>query len=134
MNKKNPLIEMPLFDGVDSKTIKNIWAKGKVYEYPKGTILIRGKEPVSNVYIQLSGKSIQYNLTQNGKRKILFVFGRDMLLNEHVFNHHLTSIYCETIEKSEIFVIPVAEFIKQMTLDFKLAENVLEAQERKCGG
>ena len=131
MNKKNPLIEMPLFDGVDSKTIKNIWAKGKVYEYPKGTILIRGKEPVSNVYIQLSGKSIQYNLTQNGKRKILFVFGRDMLLNEHVFNHHLTSIYCETIEKSEIFVIPVSEFIKQMTLDFKLAENVLEAQERK---
>lgn len=131
MKEKNPLMEISLFNGVDLQTIKNLWTAGKVYGYPKGTILIRGKEPVSYVYIQLSGKSIQYNLTQNGKRKILFVLGRDVLLNEHIFNQHLTSIYCETIEKSEIFVIPVAEFIKQMFIDFKLTENVLEAQERK---
>lgn len=131
MNEKNLLTEMTFFQGVDSKTLETLWAIGKVYEYPKGTILIRGKEPVANVYIQMSGKSIQYNLTQNGKRKILFVFGKDMLLNEHVFNQHLTSIYCETIEKSEIFVIPVVEFKKQMANDFKLTENVLEAQERK---
>lgn len=131
MREKNPLIEIPLFDGVDLKTITNVWSAGNVHKYPKGIVLIRGKEPVSNVYIQLSGKTIQYNLTQNGRRKILFVFGKNMLLNEHVFNHHLTSIYCETIEKSEVFEIPVAEFIKQMSVDFKLAENVLETQERK---
>lgn len=127
----NPLTEMAVFHGVAPETVEYLWKVGKVYEYPKGTVLIRGKEPVAYVYIQMSGKSILYNLTHNGNRKILFVFGRDMLLNEHVFNHHLTSIYCETIEKSEIFMIPVAEFTKQMAIDFKLTENVLEAQERK---
>lgn len=131
MKKTNPLLELTFFDGVALETLEYLWKVGKVHEYAKGTILIRGKEPVAYVYIQLSGKSIQYNLTHQGKRKILFVFGRDTLLNEHVFNHHLTSIYCETLEKSEIFVIPVAEFIKQMAADFKLTENVLEAQERK---
>ena len=99
--------------------------------YPKGTVLMRGKEPVSNVYIQLSGKTILYNLTHHGKRKILFILGRDTLLNEHVFNYYVTSLYCETIEKSDIFVIPAAEFVKQMAADFKLTENVLVAQERK---
>ncbi len=131
MEKKNPLLELTLFNGVTLETLEYLWKAGKVHEYSKGAVLIRGKEPVAHVYIQLSGKSIQYNLTHQGKRKILFVFGRDTLLNEHVFNHHLTSIYCETLEKSKVFVIPVAEFIKQMAVDFKLAENVLEAQERK---
>lgn len=129
--KRNLLKELSLFDGVAPETLEYLWKAGKVYEYPKGTILMRGKETVSYVYIQLSGKSIQYNLTHNGKRKILFIFGRDTLLNEHVFNHHVTSIYSETLEKSEFFVIPVAEFIKQMEVDFKLTERVLEAQERK---
>lgn len=129
--KTNLLTELKFFDGVSPETLDYLWKVGKLYEYSKGTMLIRGKEPVANVYIQVSGKSIQYNLTQNGKRKILFVFGKGMLLNEHVFNHHVTSIYCETIEKSEIFVVPVAEFTKQMNLDFKLTENVIETQERK---
>lgn len=129
--KRNPFMEMPMFHGVASETVEYLWKVGKVQEYPKGTLLIRGKEKVPYIYIQLSGKSIQYNLTLNGKRKILFIFGRDTLLNEHIFDHHMTSIYCETIEKSKVFVIPVAEFIKQMEQDFKLTENVLEIQERK---
>lgn len=131
MGKKNPLAELTFFDGVASATLEYLWKAGKVCEYPKGTMLMREKEPVAHVFIQMSGNSIQYNLTHQGKRKILFVFGRDTLLNENVFNHHLTSIYCEIIEKSEIFVIPTSEFIKQMAVDFKLTENVLEAQEKK---
>lgn len=131
MKKTNPLLELTFFDGVALETLEYLWKAGKVHEYAKGEILIRGKEPVAHVYIQMSGKSIQYNLTHQGNRKILFVFGRGTLLNEHIFNHRLISIYCETLEKSEIFVIPVAEFIKQMAADFKLTENVLEAQERK---
>lgn len=129
--QRNLLIEMPLFHDVAPETVEYLWRVGKVREYPKGTFLVRGKEMVSDVYIQISGKSIQYNLTLNGKRKILFIFGKDTLLNESVLNHHATSIYCETIEKSEIFVIPLSEFRSQMAVDFKLTENVLETQERK---
>ena len=129
--KKNALKELTLFEGVSVEILEDLWKMGKVHEYTKGTILIRAKEPVSSVYIQLSGKSMMYNLTHHGKRKILFIFGRDFLLNEHVFNHHITSLYCETIEKSQIFVIPATEFVKKMAEDFKLTEKVLEAQERK---
>lgn len=131
MEEKNLLIGLKLFSGVAPETLENLWKAGKVNEYTKGSILMRGKELVSYIFIQLSGKCIQYNLTYHGKRKILFVFGKDTLLNENVFNYQMTSIYCETIEKSKIFVIPVAEFVKQMERDFRLTRNVIEAQERK---
>lgn len=128
---KNLLVEMKMFEGVEPKTLEYLWNAGKVCEYPKKFILIREKESVPYIYIQISGKSIMYNLTHLGNRKILFIFGKDALLNEHICNQHRTSVYCETLEKSRIFVVPVAEFVKQMQMDFKLTENVLEAQERK---
>lgn len=131
MDKKNLLAEIKIFEGVEPKTIEYLWKVGKICEYPKKAILIRGKEAVPYIYIQISGKSIMYNLTHLGKRKILFIFGAHALLNEHICNQHITSVYCETLEKSEIFVVPVLEFVKQMQVDFKLTENVLEAQERK---
>jgi CRP-like cAMP-binding protein len=102
-----------------------------VENFPRGTILVRAREPLQTVYIQLTGKSMIYNLTHIGKRKIIFVFGPGALLNEHVLNFHDASLYCETIEASRIFVIPCAWFLEFMEKDFSLARAVLEAQERK---
>jgi len=48
-----------------------------------------------------------------------------------VLNNHPSFIYCETIEKSKIFSVPVTEFIRIMESDFSLTQKILEAQERK---
>ena len=38
---------------------------------------------------------------------------------------------CETIEKSEIFMIPCKDFVELMQPDVQLVKNVMRAQERK---
>ena len=131
MKKRNLLAELPVFRDVSHNTLEHLWNKGKVENFPRGTILVRAREPLQTVYIQLTGKSMIYNLTHIGKRKIIFVFGPGALLNEHVLNFHDASLYCETIEASRIFVIPCAWFLEFMEKDFSLARAVLEAQERK---
>ncbi len=131
MKKRNLLAELPVFRDVSPHTLEHLWNKGKVENFPRGTILVRAREPLQTVYIQLTGKSMIYNLTHIGKRKIIFVFGPGALLNEHVLNFHDASLYCETIEASRIFVIPCAWFLEFMEKDFSLARAVLEAQERK---
>lgn len=128
-NKK--LYQFELFQGLKPETIEQIIEAGRIVEYPKGSILMRAKEPISSIFIQFSGKSMIYNLTHHGKRKIMFIFGEGILLNEHVFNFKRTSVYCETLEKCKVFVIPISDFVKAMEADFVLAKNVLEAQERK---
>ena len=131
MKKRNLLAELPVFRDVSPHTLEHLWNKGKVENFPRGTILVRAREPLQTVYIQLTGKSMIYNLTHIGKRKIIFVFGPGALLNEHVLNFHDASLYCETIEASRIFVIPCAWFLEFMEKDFSLARAVLDAQERK---
>lgn len=131
MKKLEKIKTLEIFEGVKEETLEKIAEKGKISDVEKGKVLFRAREPGAAICIQLSGKSIIYNLTHEGKRKILFICGKGMLLNEHVFNDHATSMYCETIEKSKIFMVPCKDFIEIMQGDFKLAKNVMGTQEKK---
>lgn len=132
MNRgKNELRQLELFQGILPDTLDRLWQAGKVERYKKGQIVMRAREDVSSVYIQLTGKSMIYNLTHNGGRKIIFIYGRGSLLNEHVLNEHAGSVFCETIEESRLFVVPVPDFMSCMEADFALVRAVITAQERK---
>ena len=48
-----------------------------------------------------------------------------------MLNEHHSATYCETIEKSRIFIIPADRFVRCMQQDFALTRAVLAAQERK---
>lgn len=131
MKKINPLPGLALFQGVGRNTLERLWQEGRTECFPKGSIIIRAKEPLKSVYVQLSGKSMIYNLTHLGKRKIIFIFGPGALLNEHVLNFHDSSVFCETIEASQVFILPASRLLKEMEMDFSLTKAILEAQERK---
>lgn len=128
---KRQLNKIEILNNLSPETMERISGCGKIQEVPKGTILIRAREPVGSVYFQLSGKSIIYNLNHEGKRKILFILGKGKLLNEHILNDATSSVYCETLEKSRIFVVPSTDFMQIMSEDFALTKHVLAAQERK---
>lgn len=132
MNRgKNELRQMELFRGIRPDTLDRLWQAGKVERCKKGQVIMRAREEVTSIYIQLTGKSMIYNLTHHGGRKIIFIYGKGSLLNEHVLNEHPGSVFCETIEESRIFVVPVPEFTGCMEADFVLAKAVIAAQERK---
>jgi len=131
MLNKNQLQHLELFEGIAPQTIEKLLLSGKVLEVSKGTVVMRAKEPISQVLFQLSGKSILYNLTHAGKRKILFVMGKGALLNDHIFNDQTPSVYCEVIDRSCILAVPARDLMRMMTEDSVLMKNILEAQEKK---
>lgn len=128
---KRQLNKIEIFNNLSSTTMERLSKCGKIQEVPKGTLLIRARESVGSVYFQLSGKSIIYNLNYDGKRKILFIFGKGKMLNEHVFNDMTPSVYCEILEKSRIFSISKVDFLQIMSEDFELTKHVLAAQGRR---
>lgn len=131
MTRKKELIKMEIFANVESKTLEKILKCASIMEAPKGAFLIRAREKTSFIFIQISGKSVIYNLTQSGKRKIMFVLGAGALLNENVLNTASPSMYCEIIERSTVLAIPSADFVRIMSEDFEFTKNVLQFQELK---
>lgn len=129
--KENKLYEIESLKKVSPEILREMWQKGSVIKHPKNTIFIRAREPVSYIYFVLSGKVIIYNLTRHGKRKIIFVYGKGVLVNENVINQRYSSTFCETIEECTLFTIDAGTFLKLMEKDFSLTKVILEEQERK---
>ena len=123
--------QLKFFEGLQPKTVEKLVKCGKIVDVPKGTLLMRARETVDCVYFQLTGKSVIYNLTHDGRRKILFIFGNGALLNEHLFSKHAATSYCEAMEKSKVLAFSTQDFAGIMAEDFELTTRVLEAQEKK---
>lgn len=131
MQMADILEETGFFQKLNESTLKELASGACVCTYERGEVLYRAKEEVRHIYFQLSGKSMLYNMTHNGSRKIIFILGKGELLNDHVLNEHKTSLFCETIEKSRILKIPAPSFLKAMEKDFALTRRVISVQEKK---
>lgn len=81
--------------------------------------------------ILLRGKSVVYNLTHSGKRKILFILGAGQVLNDRIVSDTCSSVYCEMLEEGEVFEIPRQKLEKLMQSDFNLNRSFFQIQERK---
>lgn len=131
MDGANRLTKAGCLRGVSKQTLDALWQMGKTDKLKSGTILFHARSMPDRIYIQISGKSMIYNLTHSGKRKIIFIFGPGTLLNETVFNEHCVSAFCEMIENSEIFSVSVRQFGECMQRDFSLVRAAFCAQEHK---
>lgn len=125
------LPEWPLFQGASPETLDLLEQCGRVQAVVRGELIIQARQPQQDVYVQMSGKSMVYNLTHTGNRKILFILGSGALLNEHILNQNDSGTYCEAIEAGAVFAVPTSEFLRLMEQDFGLTCGVLAAQERK---
>ena len=131
MGHDHQLKDLPFFQGIAENSLRQLWEAGQVRSFSRGHHLIRAKEQVSALYIQISGKSFVYTLTHQGQRKIHFIFGAGALLNQNTISHSIATSYVETLEPSVIFCIPVEAFERCMREDFDLTRALIGAQERK---
>ena len=71
MEKNIPISQIPFFDSVNQDTCSRLAAASRISGYDRGKMIYRAKEPVKKICFQLQGKSILYNVTHSGSRKIM---------------------------------------------------------------
>ena len=125
------LRDIPIFQTASDATLRTILSACRESDLPAGTILLRAREASGTICFQLTGTSMIYNLTRDGKRKILFLLGRGALLNSSVLDERKTVAYCETLEQSRILQISSAVFNRCMEEDFALTRAVIASLEQK---
>ncbi len=123
--------ELPVFHDVSEEVLRQMWELGSVKHYSKKHILIQANAEESSNFIQMSGKSIIYNLNHAGRRKILFVFGPGDFLNDEIFEEHRSSVTCEMLEPGDIFVISKKRMLSVLQNSFALTRALIEIQDRK---
>ncbi|MDO5338238.1 MAG: cyclic nucleotide-binding domain-containing protein [Eubacteriales bacterium] len=92
MDQKKRLRELHCFRTLSEEVIEELSQAGRVSVYSKNTTIIRAREKVREIYFAISGKVIIYNLTRHGQRKIIFVLGSGVLINENVIKYAYSTL------------------------------------------
>ena len=104
--------------------------EASVFTLPKRSLCLRAGETNERVLFLLGGMVQVYNLTGNGQKKILFLFGPDTMLNDNLFGS-LTRAFCETMDRCTFAAVPRTALLDMMRQDFALTEALSRITERR---
>ena len=122
---RNPLTKLELFRDVGKDTLDGLWKEGRIEQVPKNIRVIEAGKHIDYVYLQISGISSVYTLTHTGSRKVISLVGEGNILNDAIINQRPSSVYCETYQDSQIFLIPMDRFRYWMEKDYSLVVAVI---------
>jgi len=129
MSGKNLLSRLDCFQTVGKETLDSLWKDGRVESVPRNVLVMEAGKHTDYLHIQLKGISSVYTLTHTGSRKVISLLGEGCILNDCILDQGYSSVYCETYQDSEIFVIPLESFQYWMKKDYSLAAAVISIQD-----
>lgn len=124
---KCQLGKMELFNSLDQATINALSELGESKCYLKGSHIFRDKDEINKVYIVYSGKVALYKLNESAQKKIIFILGKESILNAVVLDDLPASINCEVFEKVEVLSFDRMKFQEIMMNDFELTKIVISS-------
>ncbi|TKZ35363.1 Crp/Fnr family transcriptional regulator [Brachyspira catarrhinii] len=117
--------KIEIFGNINPKTMEYLKGFSNLKKYKEKEHIFMDKDEVINIYIIVRGKASLYKLSNFGDKKVIFIFDKGKILNEHSLQDIKVSINCEVLEDSVILSIPSKVLIKAMENDFSLSKYML---------
>lgn len=121
------LKDLELFKNLKEDTLNKLTIFGRIKNLKKHEIVFRDKDKVEIIYIVLSGKFSLYKISEDAQKRVVYILGRDKILNDVILDNLSASIYCECFEEGKLLMLDKSEFIKVMESDFQLTTVVLNS-------
>ncbi|WP_207743065.1 Crp/Fnr family transcriptional regulator [Clostridium saudiense] len=125
------LNEISLFSHINNNIIHKLNEICFVRQLKKGEHLFRDKEIIKSIYIVKSGKVALYKQSESAQKKVIFILGKDTVINEVIIDDLPASINCEAFEKAEILCFDRIKFLDIMKEDFELSKIIINSLAMK---
>lgn len=122
--------KLSFFRDCSPETVRDFLRLGRIVRHPKGQVVLRAREKNPEIFFVLSGKVQIYNLTGDGRKKILFILGSNNIANDSIIKGY-SAIFCETLEECVFLAIRREDLTPLMQRDFTLTAALMEYQERR---
>lgn len=119
--------ELGLFDKVNNETLSRLNDICYIRELKKNEHLFRDKEIINSIYIVKSGKVALYKQSESAQKKVIFILGKESIINEIIIDDLPLSINCEAFENAEIICFDRIKFIDIMKDDFELSKIIINS-------
>lgn len=129
--KSVELSNLNIFNNLTERSKIELESFGEKKSLKKGMHLFRDKDKVNNIYIVESGKVALYKLNESAHKKIIFILGKEAIINAVILDNLPASINCEVFEDTEILSFERVKFIEVMKKDFELTTIVMNSLAKK---
>ncbi|WP_294658620.1 Crp/Fnr family transcriptional regulator [uncultured Fusobacterium sp.] len=124
---KKELSKIKLFQNLDKETIKELTSIAKIKEYKKGELLYSDKEKIHTIYFVLEGVASLFKPNPDNTKKVVFLFGSGVVLNEVIIYENTTLLSCEFLAPTKLLEIDREDFVKVLEKSYPLAKGVIES-------
>lgn len=124
---KEKLKNLKIFHNLKESTIEELSSFGVIKSLKKGEMLFRDKDEVNYIYIVYSGKVSLYKISESAHKKVVFILGKNKIINAVIIDNLPASINCEIFEEGEILCFRREQFIEVMKNDFELTKEVINS-------
>jgi len=128
---KEAILEIEMFQKINSSTFHMLANSGALKTFQKGVHVFRDREEVHTIYFIISGFVTLYKIDSLGEKKVIFVFGKNAMINEDIFQESTASISCEVQERAILLCFPKRLFLQAVEQDFELSKAVQNAMSLK---
>lgn len=125
------LNELSLFSQINKDTLEQLNNICFKKQLKKGEHLFRDKEIIRNIYIVRNGKVALYKQSESAQKKVIFILGENVVINEVIIEDLPASINCEAFENAEIYCFDRAKFVEIMKDDFELSKIIINSLATK---
>lgn len=125
------LNEISLFSQINKNTLYKLNEACFIRQLKKGEHLFRDKEIIKSIYMVKSGKVALYKQSESAQKKVIFILGKDTVINEVIIDDLPASINCEAFEKAEILCFDRVKFLEIMKEDFELSKIIINSLATK---
>lgn len=120
-----------ILTNIKPSTLDNLQKCGKLIKLPKDKHLFFDKEAVDTVYIVIEGMVSIYKISNEGEKKVIYVLGKGLMVNEVILQNLPASAGCEVITEALILCFPKDKLLEIMEQDFELTKAILDSMALK---
>lgn len=131
MVNRDIINEISIFKDLKESSVNELCNLGELRCYAKDKHIFRDREIVDEIYVLKTGKVALYKINEYGQKKIIFILGEGILINEVILDNLPSSINCEVFENSEVLCIKKAKFLELMEKDFTITTMVMDSLSKK---
>lgn len=131
MELKNYIDNIDIFKEINNQALEILEKRMSILKLKKGENIFMEKTEVTNVYIVVEGNVVLYRLSEGGQKKIIYILGKDYIINEVIMDGKLASISADAYESSVVLSIPKDDFMKAMSLDWDFNYKIICSMSKK---
>ncbi|WP_310605550.1 Crp/Fnr family transcriptional regulator [Anaerosporobacter sp.] len=128
---RNAINQCNILKQANPPTMTKLVSYGLLRKYKAKELIFMERQEVDRIYFLVSGHTAIYRTNKKLERRIIYIQGVGMMLNEVILQEEIASASCMALDEVEILSYSRKQMFEMMQNDFELTRAVMESMAIK---